>query len=265
MVRDAESPRAPAFFLDPEAREPALLAEEAEHARKVLRLGPGAAIEGLDGRGRAWPLEITRLERRSLALEARGEPRVEPAPGEPGAPLPWIEVAAAWPRRNRVEDMLDRATQLGAAAILPLEAEHRGPEPVPADPPERWRRVLRTACKQSRRLWLPELEGPRSPADLVREKRAGALAILDPGGGMSLDTWLRSLPASDAGPGTRERPIVLVIGPEGGFSPAERDQALQAGATTVRLGPHVLRIETAVTAALAVAACALERAPWPRP
>ena len=152
--------------------------------------------------------------------------------------------------------MVGRLVQLGAAAITPLCADHRGPEPVPRAASERHAKLAREACKQSGRTWLPELCSAATVAELAGSRRSGALAVLDPRGGFSFDTWLRSLPVSHAF-GTRARPIVLVVGPEGGFTNEERDFLIEAGASPAWLGPHVLRVETAAEAAMAVAAAVL--------
>jgi 16S rRNA (uracil1498-N3)-methyltransferase len=179
------------------------------------------------------------------------------APGEPGSVLPWIEIAVSWPRKNRVEGMVSRLVQLGAAALLPLEALQRGPERTPAAASGRTLKVVREACKQCGRSWLAEVEPARTPLELVRSRQEAQLALLDPRGGMSFDTWLRSLRPSASTCGTRTRPIVLVIGPEGGFTADERRAFLEAGASPVWIGPHVLRVETAAEAAMAVAAAVL--------
>jgi 16S rRNA (uracil1498-N3)-methyltransferase len=250
---------APRFFLaapyDPTADGPPRLAEgEALHALRVLRVRPGDACVGLDGRGRAWPLRVVAVGRRELGLEVSGPPEEEPEPGQPDAPLPWIDVAVAFPRRPRAEEMLRRLTQLGAASITPLVTRQGGPQGAPDADDPRWQRILQDACKQSRRRWLPELGAARSALELALARPAGALALLDPVAGMSLDVWARSLSPAGAELGTRGRPITLAVGPEGGFDDAERDALLQRGATAVRVAPHVLRIETAAEAALAVVA-----------
>ena len=122
---------------------------------------------------------------------------------------------------------------------------------------ERLERVLREACKQSRRAWLPELQPPAGPAELAAElageRPARAVALLEPGAPLSLDTWVRALLAEGGSPASREQPLVLVVGPEGGLTEEERGALLEAGAGPVRLGPHVLRIETAAEAAVAIA------------
>jgi 16S rRNA (uracil1498-N3)-methyltransferase len=256
MPRVSEAtPASSAFFLADDASPlaPRLRAEDAEHAVRVLRLGPGDRLVGLDGRGGRLPLRVRGVERGRLDLEVAGTRQLTPEPGAEGSPLPWFELAIAWPRRNRVEDMVGRLVQLGAAAIRPLEARRRGPEAPPRDPPERLLRVVREACKQSGRAWLTTFEPCLTPAALVAARPTSPLAVLDPRGGFALDTWLRSLRPSPLGTGTRSRPIVLVIGPEGGLSPAELEALEARGASRVWIGPHILRVETAAEAAMAIA------------
>jgi 16S rRNA (uracil1498-N3)-methyltransferase len=250
--------RPPAFFLA-DGRSDELAPEEAEHALKVLRLGPGDPLIGLDGCGHRHPLRVRAHTKRALALDSAGEPEFEPEPGAEGSPLPWFELAIAWPRRNRVEEMVNRLTQLGAAGLRPLVATQRGPEEVPSEIPARIQRVAREAVKQCGRAWLPRFHPTTPAAELLTRTEPPLLAILDPSGALSLDTWLRSLRPSPAGYGTAARPIVLAIGPEGGFTPEELSTWRDAGATVARLGPHVLRIETAAEAAMALAAVLFAR------
>lgn len=237
-----------------------LLPEEAAHARRVLRLRPGDLALGLDGEGGAWPLAaVAGTAGDELVFEVEGEPWSAPGYGEPDAPLPWIEVAVAWPRKARAEEMIGRLVQLGAAAITPLAARFTSAEPCPAETPERWLKLAREACKQCRREWLPRFHAASTPAELAERTPRPVLAVLDQEGGMALDTWLRSLVPGRGGVGTRSRPITLAIGPEGGFHPVELEALREADATAVSVGPHVLRIETAAEAALAVTACVLAR------
>lgn len=252
----------PAFFLDPEASaaEPRLLAEEARHAVRVLRLSVGAHLVGLDGRGGRHPLRVRAVRKDGLELEPAGPSAHEPAPGAEGAGLPWVELAVAWPRRNRVEDMLNRLVQLGVAAIRPLAARQRGPEEPPEVAPARLLRVAREACKQSGRAWLPEFEPLRTPESLAADPRAAALAVLDPDAALAFDSWVRSLAPAPFGVGTRARPIVLVVGPEGGLTEEEREALLQHGASSTWLGPNLLRVETAAEAAMAITAVTHGRA-----
>lgn len=260
----------PRFFLEtaPDDGPPRLVPGEAQHALRVLRMRPGDACTGLDGRGAAWPLRVLAAGKRELGLEVTGDPVREPAPGTPGAPLPWVEVAVSWPRRTRAEEMVSRLVPLGAAALTPLVTRHAGPQEAPdldgvgsagSGAGERWRKRVREACKQSGRLWLPELHAPTTPLQLLLARPGAAVALLDPDRGMSLDTWTRSLGPHQEGLGTRTHPILLAIGPEGGFHAEELDAFHTRGATSVRLAPHVLRIEVAAEAAMAVVAAALMR------
>jgi 16S rRNA (uracil1498-N3)-methyltransferase len=245
----------PAFFLAEEGglEAPCLRDDDAEHALRVLRLGAGDALDGLDGRGNRLPLRIARVERGRAVLAVAGSVASVPEPGQEGSALPWFEVAVGWPRRTRVEDMVGRLVQLGAAAIRPLLCERRGPEEPPRHPGERLLRVAREACKQSGRLWLPEFGEPLAPRALAEARSSSPIAVLAPRAGLPLDTWLRSLRPSPLGTGTRARPIVLAIGPEGGWAPEELEALEVLGASRVALGPHVLRVETAAEAAMAVA------------
>ena len=175
------------------------------------------------------------------------------APGEPGAPLPWIELAVSWPRKGRAEEMLSALVQLGAAAITPLDARWRGNAPAPRVPDERWLRIGREACKQCERTWLPEISEAKAPGRLLEERGGAAIAVLDARQGMSFDTWARSIvPGHAGGIGTRERPILLAVGPEGGFTPKEAAAIRVApNSKAISLGPRILRAETAALAAIA--------------
>ena len=257
--------RPPAFFLTESSTPgPSLASADARHALRVLRLGVGDLLVGLDGRGRRFPLRVQRLGKDTLELESAGPPVRDPAPGQEGSAIPWIEVAVSWPRRNRVEDMLGRLVQLGAAAIRPLMTQQRGPEEPPEHAPERWLRIAREACKQSGRTWLPVFEPRLSPAELASHHSKAAVAVLEPEAGFALDSWLRSLTPSPAGIGTQARPIVLVIGPEGGLTEEERSALLETGASPVWAAPHILRVETAAEAAAAIAAVVHGRTVGPR-
>lgn len=227
---------------------------EVEHAQRVLRLRPGDRLIGLDGSGGAWPLVVRRAEARVFEVEVDGEPVREPAPGEPGAALPWIEVCVPFPRGERAEAMVDRLVQLGAAGIRPLLAERATPEArgEGSRRDERLRRTAREACKQAGRSWLPELHAAEGLAALLARPASLDLRLDPRAASRALDVLASSPPS-----GTAARPIRLWIGPEGGFSPAEEAALDAAGARPMRLAPHVLRIETAAEAATAVVVAAV--------
>jgi 16S rRNA (uracil1498-N3)-methyltransferase len=246
------------FFLETApapGREAVLAPEEQEHARRVLRLAAGDRLEGLDGRGRAWELEIVRMEKRSLELRTLRELRSEPRPGEPGARLPWIEVAASLPKAARAEELVGRLTQLGVARFLPLLAT-RSAEAAREFSPNRRQRLERIACeaqKQSGRLWALEIAEPLE-LDALCGEGDRELLLLSPRAKERLFDWTA---AQAARTWKEARPLCLLAGPEGGFSAEEHAQLVERGARELWLGPHVLRIETACEAAAAVLAAGL--------
>jgi len=262
--RGADNPRVPPraaepgsaperrFFLARSPRPPSdgraeLIEEDARHAQRVLRLGVGDRLVGLDGRGGIWPAEVSAVARDRVEVLVGPGGRIDPAPGAPGAALPWIEIAVAWPKPGKLEEMLDRLTQLGAAAIARLPSERAGPHAQDPSGARRARleRVLREACKQSGRSWLPVLAD--EPAGGEAE-----LVLLDPDAGCTLPAWIARVEHG----WTAARPLRVLVGPEGGFTAAERAQWIARGAEPLALGPHVLRVETAAEAAMAtIAAC----------
>ncbi|MBI5433462.1 MAG: RsmE family RNA methyltransferase [Planctomycetes bacterium] len=244
------------FFLDPSSTPdaPRLCAEDEEHLRRVLRAEVGDRVTGLDGRGLALELVVTRVERREVALEAVGLGAREPEPGTEGAPLDWLEVAAPLPRGERAEQLVDRLVQLGVASLVPLEAERTqgGRGELGEGRRARLERLVRAACKQSRRAWQLELAPETSFERWLAERERRVLWCADPRASETLLAAAAELPRAPRG--TRERPLALAVGPEGGWTDAERDAARAAGAREVALGPHVQRIETAAEAAAACVA-----------
>ncbi|HUR27802.1 MAG TPA: RsmE family RNA methyltransferase [Planctomycetota bacterium] len=230
------------FFLeDAGSREPRLLAEEERHAVTVLRVKAGERILGLDGQGGIHPLVVRGSRGGRLLLERDGETVREPTPGAHGAATERIEVAAPLPKGERAEAMLDRLTQLGFQAFRPLAcARNQGFARESAESRRpRLERALLEACKQSRRSWLPELHPTARPAELRALLQGRAAVLLSPRASRTLLRWSATLTAG---------PIVVIAGPEGGFDEEELESL--DFATPVVLAPHVLRIETAVEAAV---------------
>lgn len=242
------------FFLEatPIEGAPTLVAADREHALKVLRMKTGDRLLGLDGRGHGWELEIERATRRELELRALGPPRVEAAAGEPGSPLPWIEVWCPLPKKSRAEAMIGNLTQLGLSRFVPLVTERceEQARSTSSGRQEKLERAAREALKQCGRLWMPRLEEPRELSSV--EGIQGSAFLLDPRGGQRLSELVSA--RARAGGWTAEDPLILLAGPEGGFSPAECTRLEEQGAKPASTAPYVLRIETAVEAALAICA-----------
>jgi 16S rRNA (uracil1498-N3)-methyltransferase len=195
--------------------------DDRHHLTRVLRLRPGDVVTASDGAGR-W--RSCRLAAGG-ALEPAGDAVAEPAAAPP------ITIAFAVTKGERPELAVQKLTELGVDRIVPFVAARsvaRWDGDRAARHVDRLRRVAREAAMQSRRAWLPDVADVADFADVAA--LAGA-ALADAGGGApSLVT-----------------PVVL-LGPEGGWSPEER----AAGLPVVGLGPHVLRAETAAIAAAAV-------------
>jgi 16S rRNA (uracil1498-N3)-methyltransferase len=215
-----------------------LRGEDALHLTRVLRAAPGQVFEISDNRA-AYLAEIA---------EARGE-RVVFRVLEPveTAPLPArIVLCVALIKFDRLEWIVEKATELGAERIQPIEAarSEKGLREASRKRAERWRRIARESSQQSRRLFVPEISpaaGFQECLPLAVDHRYFLEESIAP-------PLSRSLPSAKA---ASDR-IALLTGPEGGWTDPEREAAAAAGWQPVSLGPQILRTETAVLAALAV-------------
>ena len=216
-----------------------LAGDEAHHAIASRRLKVGDMLWLFDGRGTIARAAITGIgaRRREIALRVE-ERRTEPPPKPP------IHLACALPKGDRQAVLLDMATQLGMAGFTPLLCERSVVKPV-GGALGRWRRICLEACKQSRRLHLPEIREAATPAEAAARAAAEGRRVLiaHPSG----ERIGQVVAVADPG-------MTLLIGPEGGFAEKEVAQALSHGARPVSLGPAILRIETAAVALLATVA-----------
>ena len=228
------------FFVDEIRGDRAVLrGPGARHLCQVLRVKPGQLYEVSDAArvcvGRvvtAAPFEVVFAIEQELPT---------------GPALPDVTVLAAIFKFDRYEWMLEKATELGAARLVPVVAARTeaGLARAAAKRVERWRRLVHEAAQQSRRLWPPGVLDPL-PLDRALASDWGQPRWI-------LDESLAGFHEGELGaaPGGGERPVLLT-GPEGGFTDAERTLAHRLGFAPVSLGPLILRAETAVLAALAV-------------
>jgi len=192
-----------------------------------------------DGAGRVAECTVTRADGGALHLAVVSR-RVEP-PADPA-----LVVVQALPKGDRGPLAVELMTEAGVDAIVPWAAQRcvtqwhgeRGERAL-----ARWRATAREAAKQARRARFPEVATLASTPDVARAVRSAALAVLlDPGAG----TALSSLPLPSSGD------LVVIVGPEGGPSPAETAALTEAGAVGAHLGPTVLRTSTAGVVAASV-------------
>ena len=225
------------FFVDAIRNGTAeLRGDEARHLTRVLRVEPGQRFEISDNQ-HAYLAEIA---------EAKGERVVfHVVEAIAGVPMPVrITLCAAIVKFDRFEWMIEKATELGVERILPVEATRteRGLFEASRKRSERWARIARESSQQSRRVQIPEIL-PAVRLEECLKETAEHRYFLDEGGAPPL---VREIPAE------RSDTVALLIGPEGGWTDAERALALSAGWCPVSLGPLVLRADTAAAAAIAV-------------
>jgi 16S rRNA (uracil1498-N3)-methyltransferase len=211
----------------------------AAHVTRVLRLGVGDPLTLFNGDGADYPARIAAVGRGTVEAEVIGcvAARAE-------SPLA-VTLVQGIARGERMDLVLQKATELGVAAIVPV-ATARSIVRLDRDSRERkrahWRGIAISACEQCGRARVPEVAEPQAFGSWLAEPpRARVRLLLSPDAQTPL-----SAAARDASP------IELLVGPEGGLENAERDAARAAGFQACRLGPRILRSETAAITALAV-------------
>ena len=216
-----------------------LPAAAANHVARVLRLRAGAAIVAFDGSGDDYRCEIVAVE--GVSVRVRVGPR---SPGLPESPLR-ITLVQAVSRGETMDWTLQKATELGVHTIVPVLSARsvvRLDDRQAESKLRHWRAILAGACEQCGRSIVPEIRQPQELSRyLASSAREGQRFALSPTG-----------PASLAGLTSVGGRVKLLIGPEGGLDDAELERAATAGFAPVRLGPRVLRTETAGIVALAV-------------
>lgn len=219
-------------------------AEESRHMLRVLRLRPGSQVEVFDAAGLGWSAELTGEQGGAAVLRLLWPQPPEEAQG------PVVSLAVAIVKRNPMDWMIEKLSELGVDTVQPLLASRcvgLGDIKPYSDPPERWERLAIAAAKQcgrNRPLLLappaPVLEWlslPRPPAQCFYAHGAPGAPLLG-----------RALTGGTEPP----LPIWVAIGPEGGWTPEERDAFQAAGFNPALLGELTLRTETAAIAAAAV-------------
>ena len=223
--------------------EPAVVlsSEESHHAATSLRLSAGDGVVLFDGAGSEASGLITRVNRKRVDVEV-GD--VKQVPFELTCRL---TLGVAMGRTHRQAYLVEKCTELGVAAIWPIIAERSTTRPS-ASAVIKWERRAVESAKQSQRAWVPQFEVPMSfKACLARAGKFAVAAITD------IDSSATPFPTILE----RERhakSMLVLVGPEGGWSDMEREEAAKAGLTRIRLGPTILRTETAAVALCAAVA-----------
>ena len=213
----------------------------AAHLLRVLRLREGDACVLFNGDGHDYDARIIATGKRGGEVEVTGRRAVDNE-----SPLR-ITLLQGIARGEKMDLILQKATELGVARIVPVESERsevRLDGPRLARRIEHWRAVVVAACEQCGRARLPEIEAPVAIGAIGGIAHpAGLRLTLDPQGEHALPALASRMPA-DGG-------VAIAIGPEGGWAPRDREQLRAAGYEGLRLGPRILRTETAGLAAIA--------------
>jgi len=219
----------------------ALPEHSAHHAREVLRLRSGASVRVFDGAGTEFEAQLEEVTRRTVfaRLGAAVAPR-------PESPLRLV-LAVSPLKGDRMEQVVQKATELGVAGIWPVITFRTDAAARPAlqgSRGERWERVASGAAEQCGRAVVPEVAPTVTLEQLVARTFDGQRVVLLETPGHAPLTSL----AVD-----RSRPLLLLVGPAGGFEPGEADALRVAGFAAASLGPRILRAETAAVASVAIA------------
>lgn len=232
-----EAPLAPGARLS-------LTGSAARHLTRVLRRRPGEPLTLFNGAGGEYAATIEAVQREKV-LVAVGDARAIDCE----SPLT-LTLAQGVARGERMDLVVQKATELGAAAIVPLLTE-RSVVQLRASQVrgklEHWRAIAIAACEQSGRNRLPRIELPATLAEFLR---VGAGVPAAPGSARLLLLPGAQMRIADLAGKVVD--VTVLIGPEGGLSDSEEAAAVAEGFTPVRIGPRVLRTETAAIAALAL-------------
>jgi 16S rRNA (uracil1498-N3)-methyltransferase len=211
----------------------------ANHITRVLRLRNGDALTVFDGSGGEFGARIEEFRKDSVLVSVEDH-----RPLDRESPLP-ITLAQGISRGERMDWIIQKATELGTSRIVPLFTKRsvvRLDDKQADRKLQHWRAIAISACEQCGRNRIPELAAPVDFFDVLPADSSGATRLLlSPTGDLRIDDL------QDVGKG-----ITVLIGPEGGLEDVEQEAAIAAGFKAVRLGPRVLRTETAAIAALTI-------------
>ena len=231
------------FFLPPDqcrASALTLAGSEAHHALHVLRIKRGERVTVLDGAGSEFLCEVTRADRREMHLSVVQKMSLPP-------PTCQITLLQCVPKGKIIESIIQKATELGVARIVPILSDrvvsHLDSDDA-AHKTEKWQHVAVESIKQCGSMWLPKVETPVTPERFTTRNEAFELSLV---GSLQKDARHPQGVFQEFRARHGRRPITVCvwIGPEGDFTPAEMDVIKNSGAQPITLGQLVLRVETA--------------------
>lgn len=211
-----------------------LQGDEARHITSARRLNVGNKISLFDGKGVVADAVIDEVHKNELRAVLTKFEVLQP-------PEPRLILASAIPKGERVNTLLDMSTQLGMSDFVPLLCERSVTRPG-ANRLSRFERICINACKQSRRIFVPEIHAPAELSELLenRERPESVIIVADPDGQLleKSNSWKNVCD------------LILLIGPEGGFSETEQKMLSDHNVIKIKLANSILRIETACVSLL---------------
>jgi 16S rRNA (uracil1498-N3)-methyltransferase len=235
------------FYIAPEnwnSEALMLTGSEAHHARNVLRLDLGAKAVVFNGRGREATVEIANAAGSNVELRKLHEAQTPPLRCR-------ISLAQAIPKGRNMDLIVQKAVEIGAAEIIPLMSDRTVVRLDPDDAAQKqakWQTIAIEAAKQCGQNWLPNVRKPATLAEFFAERPHFDLQLI---GSLQSDAQhLKTILGEFTG--ERPRTVLMLVGPEGDFTPAELNLARSNGCRPITLGPIILRVETAAIYCLSV-------------
>ena len=238
------------FYVAPEQWQPdspRLGGSEGHHCRNVVRLKPGAKVVLFDGRGRELTAEIASMDGAQVLLRKLHEAHTPPLRCR-------ITLGQAIPKGKNMDLIVQKAVEIGAAEIAPIISDRtvvRLDDESASAKQSKWQTIAVEAAKQCGQNWVPQVQAPQSMAQFLGQPRRVDLQLI---GSLQSDAvHLKNILAEYwTEHGDRPTSVLMLVGPEGDFTPAELSLARSHGCRPITLGPIVLRVETASIYCLSV-------------
>ena len=228
----------PRFFVTPD-QIPEIKGTDAHHIRHVLRMQVGDQLELLDGTGKIYTAKIAQMSKEKIICTILSE-KIEKSESKVS-----ITIAQCLPKAKKMDLIIQKCTELGVAKIIPVISER---SVAKGEKLERWKKIAKEASEQCGRATIPEISPLLKFSEVLKLAKDYDLALIpwELEDKTTLKKILTGLEAS------RPAGLVILVGPEGGFSTQEVELVINAGFKSISLGKRILRTETAGMAILSM-------------